>query len=62
MIYEIWLIFHNYYFYYRFMKNKAHKLLGLIMLTLSCVSDAKFEAIPFHEVEMKRCGSPPSGR
>jgi DUF1680 family protein len=35
------------------MKNKAHKLLGLIMLSLSCVSDAKFEAIPFHKVEMK---------
>ena len=35
------------------MKNKAHKLLGLIMLSLSCVSDAKFEAAPFHKVEMK---------
>ena len=35
------------------MKNKARKLLGLIMLSLGCVSDAKFEAIPFHKVEMK---------
>ena len=35
------------------MKNKALKLLGLILLSHSWVSHAKFEAIPFHKVEMK---------